>query len=126
MEKQPFRLIVEIPSIEEFAADYRHYGPFANGEGRFLFDLVMAAESFDAARAVTLALGLPAVAGVGNACRLACDQHPELEWRGFTKQYVGALVCKLMEANGFEKTGVKRAIPCRGFTKGEVYRLKDA
>ena len=39
----------------------------------------------------------------------------------FDKQFIGAVVCSLMEANGYEKTGKKRSIPHNAFTKGEVY-----
>ncbi len=124
MDERPFHLIVEIPSIEDFAGKYRQYAPFAQNGGRFLFDLLMSPESYVAAQVATLNLELPAVAGVAKACREACDRRPDVEWRGFIKQYIGALVCSLMEANGFVKTGTKRAIPHHDFTKGEVYRLQ--
>ena len=91
-----------------------------------MFDVVMSPTCYDYARAATLVFDLPAVAGVAKACTEAFSQQDKVEWRDFIKQYVGALVCALMEANGFEKTGEKRAIPYPGFTKGEVYRLAGA
>lgn len=84
----------------------------------------MTPESFNNARVATLVFGLPAVAGIAEACWQAVQQQNDIEWRDFVKQYIGALVCTLMEANGFEKTGEKRAVPHPKFTKGEVYRLK--
>lgn len=56
--------------------------------------------------------------------------RPSRSWSGgpliaFEKQAIGALVRILMEANGFKKTGIKRAIAHREFTKGEVYASVD-
>ena len=126
MQLLTFELPVNIPSLDDFTADFPQYGRFARGEGRFLFDLVMSPASYDAARVVTLTLGLPGVAGVARICRQTFDQQTEVEWRGFIKQYIGALVCSLMEANDFEKTGEKRAVSYPGFTKGEFYRPKGS
>jgi hypothetical protein len=126
MRSETLHLSVNVPSLEEFAARFPHYGPFAREGGRFLFDIVMSPASYVDARAATLVFDLPAVAGVAKACTEAFSQQTAVEWRDYIKQYIGALVCTLMEANGFAKTGEKRAIPYRGFTKGEVYRLIGA
>jgi hypothetical protein len=43
----------------------------------------------------------------------------------YVKKGIGAMVCAIMEANGYEKTGVKKAVPpfpYRVFSRGEVYR----
>ena len=116
-------LPVQLPSVDEFAQRFPQYGGYARGDGEFLFRVVMTPESFNYARVATLVFGLPAVAGVAEACVAAVEQQNVVEWRDFIKQYIGALVCVLMEANGFEKTGVKRAVPHKKFTKGEVYHL---
>jgi hypothetical protein len=126
MRSETLCLSANIPSLEEFAARFPQYGHFAREGGRFLFDVVMSPASYDYARAATLVFDLPAVAGVAKACTEAFSQQTAVEWRDFIKQYIGALVCSLMEANGFVKTGEKRAIPYPGFTKGEVYRLIGA
>jgi hypothetical protein len=126
MNTQRYELPVNIPSLADFAERYHTYGNYAAEEGKFLFDLVMAPESFVNARVVTLILGIPAAAGVAEACKAAAEQQERFAWRDFTKQYIGALVCTLMEANGFEKTGKKGSIPVAGFTKGELYRLQAA
>jgi len=39
----------------------------------------------------------------------------------FDKQFIGGVVCSLMEANGYQKTGTKRATPNKAFSKGEFY-----
>jgi hypothetical protein len=124
MNTQRYELAVNIPSPDDFAKRFHAYGNYAAEEGKFLFDLVMSPESYINARVVTLILGIPAATGVAQACKEAVDKQDKLEWRDFTKQYIGALVCTLMEANGFEKTGKKGSIPIAGFTKGELYRLK--
>lgn len=122
MTTQTVSLQVQIPSQDEFARRFPQYGPFAAGEGRFLFDVVMGPTSFLCARVATEELDLPAVAGVAKTVYEATSRQAAVPWSGFLKQYIGALVCTLMEANGFEKTGAKRAIPHEAFTRGELYR----
>ncbi len=113
---------VHIPTVDEFAAQYRRDGTFAREDARFLFDLIMSPESYLRARIATLDLDLPAVAGVAKICFDAVENNGTVEWNGRLKQFIGSAVCCLMEANGFSKTGTKRAIPHAGFTKGEMYR----
>lgn len=111
-------LDVQIPELHEFQDKYPQYKNFAlSQEGRALFKLLMTPESFVKAAVVTLTLGLPGVAGIAKECAEAVPS-------GITdtqKRFCGATVCALMEANGFSKTGKKRAIPHEAFTKGEVY-----
>jgi hypothetical protein len=125
MQTQSIELRVNLPSVDEFAAHYRQYGQFARTEGRFLFDLLISPASYLRARVATVDLDLPAVAGVANICYRAVQTQTAVEWSGYLKQFIGAVVCTLMEANGFEKTGTKRAIPHPAFTKGEFYRPSD-
>ena len=42
------------------------------------------------------------------------------------KQLFGRFVMALMTANGYEKTGFKRAIGVPGWTRGELYRKQSA
>jgi hypothetical protein len=111
--------------MEAFAARYRPYSRFVQNEGRFLFDLLISPDSFNRAQVATVDLDLPAVAGVAKISYEAVQAQAVVEWSDYVKQYIGALICTLLEANGFQKTGVKRAIPHHGFTKGEMYRLGD-
>jgi hypothetical protein len=39
----------------------------------------------------------------------------------FDKQFIGGVVCSLMEANGYQNTGTKKAISHKAFSKGEFY-----
>jgi hypothetical protein len=111
---------VNVPSLEEFEDRYPQYGPFARGAGRPMFDAMVKPESFVAARIATEELDLPAVAGVATCARRIADAHL-IKWSSFLKQFIGAVMCSSMEANGFKKTERKRAIPHKDFTKGEVY-----
>jgi hypothetical protein len=124
METQTFSLDVQLPSIEEFTEHFPQYGKFAKNEGRFLFDAIISTESFIRAKIAT-ELGLPAVAGIARLSYQAVAEQSSLEWRGFLKQFIGAAVCVLMEANGFEKTGQKKSVSAPNFTKAEFYRLLD-
>lgn len=44
---------------------------------------------------------------------------------GPDKQFLGALMCSLMEHNGFVKTGRKGSVPQQGWNRGEVYTQAD-
>lgn len=125
MQVQPFNLLVNLPSVDDFAAHYKQYGQFARGEGHFLYTLLISPASFVRAQVATVDLDLPAVAGVAKLCHQAVQAQTDVEWSGYVKQFIGAVVCCLMEANGFQKTGVKKAIPYHAFTKGEMYTQPD-
>ena len=109
---------VSLPSLEEFAERFPHYGPRAADEGRLFFDLVMRPETFVDADALTRVLRLPAVTAVSSTA----SEVLRGKLTGTDRQFLGALVCTLMEANGYEKTGQKRAIPHPHWNRGEVYR----
>ena len=114
-------LQVEVPTLADFGARYRQYGSRAAGVGKPLYDLVMCPETFVAAAVVTDRLGLPAVAAIAEEVSSLLGGAMQ----SIDKQFVGALICSLMLANGYVKTGRKRAIPQKGWSKGEVYALPD-
>lgn len=109
---------VFLPTVEEFAKRFPNYGPRAAEEGRPLFDLVMSAKTFVDADALTRVLRLPAVTAVSSSAGAVLKR----ELSGTDRQFLGALTCALMEANGYQKTGQKRAIPHGDWNRGEVYR----
>ena len=115
-------LNVNIPDLDEFKQRFPQYGSFARGDGSILFNHIMTPHSFIRAM-VASELGLPAVAGVAKSCIQIIKQNSTLLLSGHVKQFIGAITCSLMEANGFRKTGTKRSIPHPGFTKGEFYIL---
>ena len=122
MDTQTIEFRVNIPSVDEFAGQYPQYGTLARNDFRFLFELLMSPDAYIRARVATLDLELPAVAGIAEICYQAVQGQQGTEWNSLLKQFVGAVMCSLMLANGFEKTATKRAIPHHGFTKGEFYR----
>lgn len=65
-------------------------------------------------------MGFPAVTGIAE-CAVQEFVRAGKEPTDFDKQFIGAVVCSLMEANGYGKTGKKRSIPHKAFTKGKVY-----
>ncbi len=123
MKTKNYTLPVNLPSIDEFAVRFPQYGNFANNNGRFLYQRIVSPDCFNNARVATLELNLPAVAGIANICYQTVLEQATIEWRGFVKQFIGAVVCKLMEDNGFTKTGIKKSVPHSKFTKGEFYQL---
>ncbi len=118
MKSHDLKLTVYLPTVDDFAAKYPHYGPRARNDGQPLFELVMTPSVFLACSVLTDTLGLPAVTAVAQK---AVDlMGGSLE--GTDKQFLGALTCALMEANGYKKTGQKRSIPHGAWNRGEVYR----
>jgi hypothetical protein len=114
-----FSFSASIPSVEEFGTRFPQYKPYALGEGETLFKLLMRPESLNSAIEATK-LGLPAVAGVAEISVQEVKRVGR-SLSAFDKQFIGGVVCCLMEANGYQKTGTKRAIPHKDFSKGEFY-----
>jgi hypothetical protein len=113
---------VSLPSVTDFATRFPHYGPKASNDGAHFFELVMRPESFIDASALTRCLKVPAV------CAIA-DQASALaggEISGPDKQFLGALICTLMEHNGFTKTGRKGSVPQQGWNRGEIYAQAES
>jgi hypothetical protein len=125
MKTETFTLSVNLPSVEEFAERFPQYGDYARHDGNFLFERIVTPDCYNNARVTTLELKLPAVAGIAEICYQTVLEHATIDWRGFVKQFIGAVVCKLMEDNGFEKTGIKKSVPHPKFTKGEFYKRSD-
>ena len=124
MRSTVFEIEVQLPEVADFASDYPPYGPWAKEKGKFLFDLLMTPENFLRARFAT-ELGLPAVAGVAAICDAAAKQQGfDLREDKFAKQAIGAIISVLMDKNGFEKTGERKAIPHSAFTKGTLFQKK--
>ncbi len=110
---------VSVPTLDDFVARFPHYRNRAQAENKVFFDLIMSPASFVKASIANDDLALPAVAGVAKDCAaaIAGDLGPT------DKQFIGAAVCVLMEKNGYSKTGKKRAIPHKAFSRGEVYQI---
>jgi hypothetical protein len=62
------------------------------------------------------------VAAVAEMGFSAASKQKLVQFDGFLKQFIGALVCSLMEANGFMKSNKKKSIPHHAYTKGEFYQ----
>jgi hypothetical protein len=120
METRSLTVSVNFPDLDEFEDSYPQYGPFARRNGRFLFELIMSVDSFIKARGFT-ELHYPAVTGVAELCFQAVDQNRRVEFNNFLRQFIGAVVCSMMEVNHYQKTNRKRYVPHHAFTKGEVY-----
>ncbi len=121
MTKESFNVSINIPEIADFEKKYPQYGPFVKENKKITFNIVMKPINFLRCQIAT-ELNLPAVAGVADVCFKEVSKQKDIQFNGFFKQLIGALVCCLMEANGFEKTGKKKSIPHSAFTKGEFYQ----
>lgn len=118
MESVTVERTVSLPDRDDFADRFRRFGGDAEGDKSDLFDLVMRPETFLAGAVITDVLGLPAVTAIAEQAKAARPQGLS----DTDKQFLGAAVCSLMEANGYRKQGeVRRSIPTAGWNKGQVY-----
>lgn len=118
MRTETIRFDVQLPSPSDFVQRFPHYTA-VQGPERGLFDLIVTPQNFVRAATVTDLLGLPAVSGVAD--EVASSYRNRGDW-GFVKQLAGAIICRLMEANGYDKSGSKRAVSRSGWSRGEVYK----
>jgi hypothetical protein len=119
MTSSKFSFSASIPSLDEFGTRFPQYKPFAAGEGKTLFSLLMRPESLNSAVEATK-MGLPAVTGIAEIAVQEITRIGRTPTR-FDKQFIGGVVCSLMEANAYQKTGTKKAISHKAFSKGELY-----
>lgn len=123
MKQETWVVQANIPSVEDLAAQYRQYGPLAQGAGRFLFNTVMTPECAFKIREATL-LGHPGVDGIAYIAFKAVDNQTAVLWDDHCKRFIGALVACLAEANGMARTGIKKSAQ-PPFSKGELYRVVE-
>jgi len=121
MKPSKYEKRVNLPEVVDFLSDYSRYSSIAAGNGKRLFELIMQPEVFIRA-SVMSDIGLPAVLAVASDAKQLASTDPEITLDSFTKQYIGAAICSLMEANGYSKTGRKRRVPHESFSVGECYQ----
>lgn len=125
MKRETATIEAMVPEVDDFIERYPQYRNVVENNGRQLFYLVMSPHSFYRAKWAT-EQGLPAVLGVAQICfdALALSKG-EGCIDNLTKQFIGAMVCCLMEANGYQKDG-RKSVPHHAFVKGTVYQKKQA
>jgi hypothetical protein len=120
MKAKPFTKILHIPEIKDFEATYPQFAGLARGEGKFLFEIVMRPSTVIQAMVLT-EYGMPAVTSVAEVCYNEAKRRRGFMFTGRVKQFVGAMIALLMKANGYNKTGRKKSIIHRAYTRGEFY-----
>jgi len=123
MKKKTYSKEIYLPELKEFAAHYPQFAGLASGEGKFLFDIVMKSETFIQAMILT-EYGMPAVTSVAELCYNEARKKKGFQFTGRVKQFIGAMIASLMSANGYIKTGRKKSIIHRAYTRGEFYVKK--
>jgi len=123
LKKKTYSKEIYIPEFKEFAATYPQFAGLANGEGKFLFDIVMKSETFIQAMILT-EYGMPAVTSVAELCYNEARKKRGFQFTGRVKQFIGAMIASLMAVNGYKKTGRKKSIIHRAYTRGEFYAKK--
>jgi hypothetical protein len=112
-----------IPELKDFAVSYPQFAGLAKGKGKFLFDVVMKPETFIQAMILT-EYAMPAVTSVAEVCFNEAKKRKGFDFTGRVKQYIGAMIASLMIVNGYNKTGRKKSIIHRAYTRGEFYVKK--
>lgn len=121
METTRYCLDINVPSVDDFSTRYPQYGSFASGRGAKLFEFLVRPENIVRAMVIT-DFGHPAVAGVaGHLVEFVDSGAAGVLLDDYSKQFVGATMCSIMESNGYKKTGKKKAVQHPQFTRGEVY-----
>jgi hypothetical protein len=111
---------INIPEFKEFSTVYPQFAGLAKSEGKFLFEIVMKPETFIQAMVLT-EYGMPAVTSVAEVCFNEAKKKKGFQFTGRVKQFIGAMIASLMSANGYSKTGRKKSIIHRAYTRGEFY-----
>jgi hypothetical protein len=123
MKSKVFSREINLPELKEFTARYPQFAGLAKEDGKFLFDIVMKPETFIQAMILT-EYGMPAVTSVAELCFNEAKKRRGFKFTGRVKQFIGAMVAYLMAANGYVKTGRKKSIIHRAYTRGEFYVKK--
>ncbi len=123
MKTKTFAAKVNIPELKDFGSAYPQFVGLAKGEGKFLYDIVMKPETFIQAMVLTK-FGMPAVTSVAELCFNEAKKKKGFKFTGRVKQFIGAMIASLMTANGYVKTGRKKSIIHRAYTRGEFYIKK--
>jgi hypothetical protein len=122
MNKIKFNKEINILSKNDFLEERPQFKATLDSQiGTKLFDFTIQKEIIMDLIYFSKLTNSPAVEGVVNS--LKAIGINSLENR--EKQFFGALVCEILEVNGFEKTGKKSTVKSGIFTTGEVYRVKS-
>lgn len=123
MKTKTYSREINIPELKDFSTIYPQFAGLATGEGKFLFDIVMKPETFIQAMILT-EYGMPAVTSVAELCFNEAKKRRSFKFTGRVKQFIGAMIGLLMANNGYNKTGRKKSIIHRAYTRGEFYVKK--
>ena len=121
MKTKTYLRDINIPELKDFIIAYPQFASLATGEANFLFNIVMKPETFIQAMILT-EYGMPAVTSVAGLCYNEAKKKKNFKFTGRVKQFIGAMIALLMTYNGYSKTGKKKSIIHRAYTRGEFYQ----
>lgn len=120
MKTQDLHLEIHFPEPEDFLKTYPHYRKFLAGPGDELFAEIMRPGVYLQAKAAA-DFGYPSAWAAAELTSRFMDKHGISHQDRTTKTCVGAVICALMTANGYRKTGVKKSVPHPAISTAEVY-----
>lgn len=116
---------VRIPDGHEFAAKYNKYTTLQNSQlGN---DIYAAMTESDSVIAMMIAsnLKLTAVDAIAEKVSQVVKRHgKDLKKEASVKQFIGALACSIMEANGYTIDRQQQNVKHPNFTVAKTYRIK--
>lgn len=122
MKDISYEKTVTVWNVDDFLKKYPRFGDLLNGDGRQLFDELMKPDIFISA-SVLADNGYPSVLAVAEKSKNIISKQASTSAVNFYKQFIGSVICVLMEANGYKKTGKKKSVPHESFSTGECYVL---
>ena len=125
MRDEKVEFTVTLYDIHGFLRKYPRFKKFAHGDGKALFDEIMKKEVFIEA-SVLANYGYPSVLAVAKKCHEIIVNSDDLNADSLIKQFIGSVICTLMEANGYKKTGTKKSVPHELFSVGEFYERNSS
>jgi hypothetical protein len=120
MEDKTGKIVVTLLTADDFLRKYPRFKTFIEGKGEGLFKAIMQPDVV--IEAMVLAnYGYPSVLAVAKQSEEILTNPEQAGDNNFAKQFVGSVICAVMEANGYEKSGTKKSVPHKFFNVGEIY-----
>lgn len=113
--------IFKVPSRNEWVVAHPQKASSSTARALAIFDFLSKPGLILQAVLATEAFEMPPITGVALALN---HEFPNLSIH--ERQTIGSILCLIMELNGYSRTGRKRSIGFKPWSKGELYRRKES
>lgn len=119
MNDKRFIYDVRCSSWDDFVQSYPPCARFTRSDRKVFFNVIVTPKAF-IRMSVVSDLGFVAALGIAEQYSIVV-KNAGIRLDRYAKQFIGAVVCCLMEHNDCVKTGCRKSINHPDFTKGEIY-----